>query len=94
MSLTKSQFHSLSDQADDIHSDPHVSDLDLEECEPVLEHKLAALFLCMQSQLHVSKSASQHIIDNVNYILSIGNSKTLCAIQNILLKHNCNVNNQ
>ncbi|KAL2082779.1 hypothetical protein ACEWY4_022597 [Coilia grayii] len=89
---TVSVSQSLSDQADDIQADSHISDSDLEECEPVLEHKLAALFMCMQSQLHVSQSASQQIIDHVNDILSVANSNTLSSIQNILLKHNCNVN--
>lgn len=77
---TVSVSQSPSDQADDIQADSHISDSNLEECEPILEHKLAALFLCMQSQLHVSQSAFQQIIDNVNYILSIAKSNTLCAL--------------
>lgn len=63
---TASFAQSVSVQAEEIQAEGQISDLDLEDYEPVLEHKLAALLLCMQSQLQVSQSASQQIIDNID----------------------------
>lgn len=44
-------------QSEEIQTEGQISDLDQADSELILEHKLAALFLCMQSQLHVSQSA-------------------------------------
>lgn len=62
------------------------------ETKQALEHKLAALFLCMRKQLHVFKRASQHISNAVTDILTISKSNTLAAIKDILQSHNCDVN--
>ncbi|KAG9276958.1 hypothetical protein AMEX_G6936 [Astyanax mexicanus] len=79
----------MQSDAEEIHAEEGITDLEAVDTEHVVEHKLAALFLCMQTQLHVSKSASQHIIDSVNDILAISNVNTCHAIEEILQKHGC-----
>lgn len=56
-----------------------------------LEHKLASLFLCMQTVLHVSKSATQKIVEEFNAILYFSKFHTLQNIREILTKHNIEI---
>lgn len=46
----------------------------------------------MQTVLHVSESATQQITENVNDIVSFSNLHIVTVIEDILKKHNCNVN--
>ena len=55
------------------------------------EHKVAALLLCMQTNLHVSGNAIQVILENLNDVLSLSSSHTVKGIEEILLKNNCAV---
>lgn len=52
-----------------------------------LEHKIASLFLCMQSVLHVSKSALQKIVEEFNDILHFSKYQSLQTIKEVLNKH-------
>ncbi len=69
----------------------HTSDLNPAVSKKSLEHKLAALFLSMQTQLHVSKRACQRIINEISDILTISKSNTLSVVKEILESHNCDV---
>ena len=43
---------SEAEEAEEIQEEAPISDLDPVDTEHILEHKLAALFLCMQTKLH------------------------------------------
>lgn len=49
-----------------------VEDVDSE----TLEHKLAYLFLCMQTMLHVSQVATQKIVEDLRNLFSFSNIHT------------------
>ena len=57
-----------------------------------LQHKLASLFLCMQTVLHVSRGSTQKIVEDLHNILSYSNIHTLSSVKDILSKHNIEVN--
>ncbi|XP_034051009.1 uncharacterized protein LOC117531911 isoform X2 [Thalassophryne amazonica] len=65
-----------------------VEDVDSE----ILEHKLASLFLCMQTVLHVSRAATQKIVEDLRNLLSFSNIHTLRSVKEILSKHETEVN--
>lgn len=52
-----------------------------------LEHKLASLFLSMQTVLHVSRSARQKIVEHLHNLLSFSNIQTFSSVKEILSKH-------
>lgn len=52
-----------------------------------LEHNLASLFLKMQAILHVSDSAAQEVIQQINQILLLSEPLACHAVQQILLEH-------
>lgn len=56
-----------------------------------LEQKIASLFLCMQTVFHVSKDATQKIIEELKSILLFSKSQALHSVESILTKHNVNV---
>lgn len=58
-----------------------------------LEHKLATLFLSMQTVLHVSRSATQKIVEDLHNLLSFSNIQTLNSVKVIFSKHKIEVNN-
>ncbi|KAL3999898.1 somatostatin receptor 2 [Sarotherodon galilaeus] len=68
--------------------DEIVKDVD---CE-TLEHKLASLFLCMETVLHVSRAATQKIVEDFHNLLSFSNIRTLTSVKEILSKHEIEVN--
>jgi len=80
---------------DDIDAEPSSqavqdSETDLLDCEvdsETLEHKLASLFLCMQTVLHISKSAIRKIIEELRDILYFSKFLALNTIKDILVKH-------
>lgn len=53
--------------------------------------KLASLFLRMQTLLHVSKSATQDIVDELYEIGTLAGECTKTSIENVLRQHNCNI---
>ena len=57
-----------------------------------LEHKLASLFLSMQTVLHVSRSATQKIVEDLHNLLSFSNIQTLSCVKEVLSKHKIEVN--
>ncbi|XP_041863678.1 uncharacterized protein LOC121653945 [Melanotaenia boesemani] len=63
---------------------------DFVEAETI-EHKLASLFLCMQTVLHVSKSAVQKIIEELNDILHFSKQHSHERVRQILTEHNIKV---
>ncbi|KAJ7992503.1 hypothetical protein DPEC_G00279350 [Dallia pectoralis] len=76
-----------------------ISDLDVltlncasggdDSLEESLKHKLASLFLRMQTILHVSKAATQEIVEELCTIGSVSSELTKKAIKTVLLKNNC-----
>ena len=56
-----------------------------------LEHKLASLFLCMQTLLHVSKNAVQKIVEEFHDILQFSKFHSLQKIKEVLTKHNIEI---
>lgn len=65
-----------------------VEDVDNE----TLEHKLASLFLHMQTELHVSRSATQNIVEDLHNLLSFSNIQTLKSVKEILTRYEIEVN--
>ncbi|KAK0137892.1 hypothetical protein N1851_025902 [Merluccius polli] len=55
---------------------------------PSLEHKLASLFLCMQTVLHISKQATQKILEELNDIVHYSRSHAEQNVREVLHKHN------
>lgn len=53
-----------------------------------LEHKIARLFLCMQTLLHVSKSALQRIIEEISDILKFSQVHSFQRIKQVLAEQN------
>lgn len=72
------------------------SDSERGACENVeaLEHKIASLFLCMQTVLHVSKSAVQKIIEELNDILHFSKFHSFQRIKEVLSEHSVKVDNR
>jgi len=66
-------------------------------CESVdietLEHKLASVFLKMQTVLHISKSAIHNIVEEIHDILHFSKSLAVESIRNILVKRKIDVDN-
>lgn len=65
-----------------------VEDVDSE----TLEHELAYLFLCLQTMLHVSRAATQKIVEDLRNLFSFSNIHTLTSVKEILSKHEIEVN--
>ncbi|KAG9277980.1 hypothetical protein AMEX_G5760 [Astyanax mexicanus] len=63
------------------------------ECvdDEALEHKIASLFLRMQTVLHVSKSALQKIVEELNDILHFSKFNSLQKIKDVLGQHNIEI---
>lgn len=57
-----------------------------------LKHKLAALFLSMQTVLHISRSATQILVEDLHNILSFSSAKDVNSVKEVLLRHNIEVN--
>lgn len=57
-----------------------------------LKHKLASLFLYMQTVLHVSRGATQTIVEDLHDLLSFSSIQTLNSVKDILSKHNIETN--
>lgn len=53
-----------------------------------VEHKIASLFLCMQTLLHVSKSASQKIIEEFHDILTFSQIHSCQRLKEVLTQNN------
>nr|XP_055032090.1 uncharacterized protein LOC129420928 isoform X1 [Misgurnus anguillicaudatus] len=59
----------------------------LDDTRQKLEHNLASLFLKMQTILHISDSATQEIIQQLNQIYLLSESLLSSTIQQIIVKH-------
>lgn len=57
--------HVISDNETDVLTDEADGSVE-EDFDALLEDNLASLLLCMQTILHVSRNAIQHIIENLN----------------------------
>lgn len=57
-----------------------------------LGHKLASLFLYMQTVLHVSRSATQKIVEDLHNLLLSSNIHTCKSVKEILSKHKIEIN--
>lgn len=91
--LTDDLEPATSSQRDDI---PHVErrEQDTESVDvDILEHKIAQLFLSMQTVLHISKSAIQKIVEQLHDILEFSKCYALDNIREILAKHNIVIDN-
>lgn len=93
-------MHVATQSADNVHQEPlspdpvdeplEENDIENENLDLLhhqLEHNLASLFLKMQAILHVSDSAAQEIIQQMNQILLLSEPLVYHAIQQILLEH-------
>ncbi len=60
-----------------------------EDIDKSFEHRLASLFLCMQTILHVSKSAIQEIAEELGQIGSAAKEVYKKAVADILRNCNC-----
>ncbi len=80
---------SASECFEDTLHDIHVEAADVEDIDKILEKKLASLFLCMQTELCVSRSATQQIFQSLNEILHLSKPSTEKVITDILCHHNC-----
>lgn len=69
--------------------DDFIEDQDLHD---LLQHKVASLLLRMQTNLHVSKTTTQEIINELCSISSVVEECTPKIIESVLIKHNCAVN--
>lgn len=58
-----------------------------------IRHRLASLFLRMQTILHVSKSATQEIVNELYEISVLAGEFTNRSIEKVLRQHNCNTDN-
>lgn len=58
-------------------------------CEyETVEHKIASLFLCMQTVLHVSRSAVQRIVEEIRDILTCTKFHAFRSVAEVIEKHN------
>ncbi|XP_056336525.1 uncharacterized protein LOC130247306 isoform X1 [Danio aesculapii] len=67
------------------------SEADEVDVDQILEKKLASLFLCMQTELGVSRNATKQIFHCLNEIQILSKPSIEKVIQDILCNHNCNV---
>ncbi len=78
------------DDVDAVESSQIVQEATASGCESVdietLEHKLASVFLKMQTVLHISKSAIHNIVEEIHDILHFSKSLAVESIKNILVK--------
>lgn len=70
-------------------TDDFIEDQDLHD---LLQHKVAFLLLRIQTNLHVSKTTTQEIINELCRISSVVEECTPKIIESVLIKHNCEVN--
>lgn len=70
-------------------TDDFIEDQDLHDS---LQHKVASLLLRMQTNLHVSKTTTQEIINELCSISSVVEECTPKIIESVLIRHNCAVN--
>lgn len=59
---------------------------------PSLEHKLASLFLGMQTVLHISRQATQRIIEELNDLVHFSKAHALQNVKEVLNKYNQDIN--
>lgn len=69
-----------------------VEDIGADVDSDTLEHKFDSLFSSMQTVLHVSRSATQNIAENLQNLLSFSNIQTFNSVKEILSKHKMYVN--
>lgn len=70
-------------------TDDYIEDQDLHD---LLQQKVASLLLRMQTILHVSKTTTQEIINELCSISSVVEECTPKIIESVLINHNCAVN--
>lgn len=67
---------------------PTASALAIEKIDSLtLQHKLASLFLCMQTVLHVSRQATKKILEELNDLVYLSSVHAHQAVKDILRKH-------
>lgn len=66
---------------------------DIQDLEIQLERNLAGLFLKMQAILHISESAAQEVIQEINQIHLLSQSLLQSAVQRIISQHCGDVDN-
>lgn len=57
----------------------------------IVKHKLASLFLSMQTALHISRSATQILIEDLHNILSFSSAKDVKSVKEVPLRHKMEV---
>lgn len=77
-----------------IPSSSAVSDCEDRVDAPSLEHRLASLFLCMQTTLHISRQATQKIIEELNDIVHYSRLRAQQNVRGVLLKHSQEVDDR
>ena len=72
---------------------PSISAVSCEERvdAPTLQHNLASLFLCMQTVLHISRHATQTIIEKLNDIYHLSRLHAHQNVREVLSTHNLEV---
>lgn len=65
------------------------SDIDVQDLQDLIKHKVASLLLRMQTTLHVSKATTQETVNELCSVYSIVQEFTLRIIVSVLVKHNC-----
>lgn len=80
------------EECEEVHSDNDApnSVYDPVDFDSLQEHKVAALLLCMQTVLHVSRNSIHVILENINDLLSLSSSHTEKGVEDILRRNNCN----
>lgn len=75
----------------DVSQDDVVAEEEFEEVNvESIKYRLATLFLHMQTVLHVSKSATQEIVESLYTIGTLAGESAKELIEKVLRKHNCN----
>lgn len=78
-------------------SQDNVSADELEECDEnvdnkILAHKWDALFLSMQTVLHVPRRSAQVVVEDLHNIQSFSSANDVKNVREVLLKHKIEVN--
>lgn len=70
---------------DDVLEEEEFEDVNVE----YFKHRLASLFLRMHTILHVSRSATQEIVESLHDIGTLAGESPKKAIENVLREHSC-----
>ncbi|XP_056598970.1 uncharacterized protein LOC130417430 [Triplophysa dalaica] len=70
------------------------SDIDVQDLQDLIKHKVASLLIRMQTTLHVSKATTQEIVNELCSVYSVVQEFTPRIIESVLVKHKCVLTNE